>query len=140
MPPQTQHRVLAAEPHPLDVDGVGEVPDLLGRVDRVRVGGVHDARVVEHDVHAAPGVHVGDGGRDGGLGRHVAFEGLEAGEGAREDGVDLFEGGGEGGRGDVGHEDRGALAQEEDGCFEADTTGVGVILDAGSDGGWDGNM
>ena len=46
-----------------------------------------------------------DGGRDGGLGRDVAFEGFEAGEGTWEDGADFFEGGGEGGRGDVGHED-----------------------------------
>lgn len=46
--------VLAAEPDTLDVDGLGQVPDLLGGVDGVVVAGVHDACVVEHDVHAAP--------------------------------------------------------------------------------------
>lgn len=39
--------VLAAVPNALDVDGLGEVPDLFLGVERVVVGGVHDAGVVE---------------------------------------------------------------------------------------------
>lgn len=39
--------VLAAVPDALDVDGLGEVPDLFFGVERVVVGGVHDAGVVE---------------------------------------------------------------------------------------------
>ena len=40
-----------------------------------------------------------------------------------EDLIYLGDGVVEGGFGDVGHEDGGAFAGEEDGCFEADTTG-----------------
>lgn len=74
---QTQHRVLAAEPDALDVDRVRQVPNLLGGVDGVGVERVHDPRVVEHDVDAAPVVEVRDRGGDGGLGRHVALDRLE---------------------------------------------------------------
>lgn len=59
-----EHGVLAAEPDALDVDGLGQVPDLLGGVDGVVVLGVHDAGVVEHDVHAAPGIERLDHGLD----------------------------------------------------------------------------
>ncbi|KLP05091.1 Uncharacterized protein Y057_13160 [Fusarium fujikuroi] len=56
--------VLAAEPDALDVDVLGEVPDVLGGVDGVVVLGVHDASVVEEDVNAAPGVEGLDHGLD----------------------------------------------------------------------------
>ena len=58
----TQHRMLAPKPDPLDIDIMREIPDLLWRVDGVGVIRVHDAGVVEHDVDAAPGVKVRDGG------------------------------------------------------------------------------
>ncbi|KAI6762150.1 hypothetical protein HG531_002703 [Fusarium graminearum] len=48
--------VLAAEPHTLDVDVLGEIPDVLGGVDGVVILGVHDTGVVEEDVDAAPRV------------------------------------------------------------------------------------
>ena len=53
-----EHGVLAAEPDTLDVDGLSQVPDLLGCVDGVSVVGVHYTGVVEHDIYAAPGVYV----------------------------------------------------------------------------------
>ena len=53
-----EYGVLAAEPDALDVDGLCQVPDLLGCVDGVGVVGVHYTCVVEHDVYAAPGVDV----------------------------------------------------------------------------------
>jgi hypothetical protein len=64
--------VLAAEPDALDVDVVRQVPDVLGRVERVVVARVHDARVVEDDVQPAPGVEVGNGGGDVGFFRDIA--------------------------------------------------------------------
>lgn len=127
VPPHAQHGVLAAEPHPLDVDGVRQVPYLLRRVDRVGVVGVHDAGVVVHDVNAAPGVEVPDRGFDVGFFAHVAFHRFEAGPRVREDGVDFGEGGGEGGFGDVGHENGSTFAGKEDGGFEANTAGVGKV-------------
>lgn len=118
--------MLAPPPHALDVDAHGQIPDPLLGVHRIVVVGVHDARVVEHDVHAAPGVQVGDGGRDFGFARDVAGKGFDALCGrveGGEDGVDFGEGGGKGGGGDVGHQDRRTLAEEEDGGFEADAAG-----------------
>lgn len=61
---QRQDGVLAAEPDALDVDVLGQVPDVLGGVDGVVVLGVHDAGVVEEDVNAAPGVEGLDHGLD----------------------------------------------------------------------------
>lgn len=52
--------VLASEPDAFDVDGLGEVPDLLWCIDGVGVVGMHDTCVVEHDVYAAPGVEMVD--------------------------------------------------------------------------------
>ena len=127
VPPHAQHGVLAAEPHPLDVDGLCQVPHLLRRVDRVGVVGVHDACVIIHNVNAAPGVEASDRGFDVGFLTHVAFHRFEPRPGVREDGVDFREGGGKGGFGDVGHEDGGAFAGEEDGGFEADAAGVGKV-------------
>lgn len=127
VPPHAQHGVLAAEPHPLDVDGLRQVPHLLRRVDRVGVVGVHDAGVVVHDVDAAPCIEAPDRDFDVGLLAHVAFHRFEAGLEVREDGMDFCEGGSEGGFGDVGHEDGGAFAGEEDGGFEADAAGVGKV-------------
>ena len=79
MLPHTEHRMLAPEPPALDVNVVGQIPDLLGGIDGVRVVAVHDAGVVEHDVNAAPGVEVRDHGGDVGFFGDVAFDGLEAG-------------------------------------------------------------
>lgn len=106
---------------------VGQVPDGLWGVDGVSVGAVHDARVVEHYVDAAPGVEVGGRGGDVRLFRDVAFECLEA-LVVGDHFLDFGEGFGEGGLGDVGHEDGGAFAREEDGCFEADAAGERVLV------------
>lgn len=57
VPAQREHRVLAPVPHPLHVDVHRQVPDVVGRPHRVVVLPVHDPRVVERDVHPAPGVH-----------------------------------------------------------------------------------
>ncbi len=95
--PHTHHRILAPPPHALDVDPHGQIPNLLLRLQGVAVARVHDARVVEHDVHAAPGVEQGDGGADVGFAGDVAGVGLEGLGGGRQggvNGVDFFEGGG----------------------------------------------
>ena len=124
VPPQRQHRVLAAKPHALDVDAVRQVPDLLGRVDGVRVVRVHDARVVEDDVQPAPGVDALDHGLHVGFARDVALDRLEAGSvwhggfGARDGGLERF-------FGDVGHEHGGAFAGEQDAGLEANAAAVG---------------
>lgn len=119
---QAEHGVLAPVPHALDVDVVRQVPDLLGRVERVRVVRVHDARVVEDDVRAAPAVLGLDHGLDVGLFGDVAFDGLDA---ASVGGLLLHLGEGplEGGLGDVSHQDVGALAGEEDAGLETDSSG-----------------
>ena len=120
-PAHTHHRMLTPKPHPLHVDIVSQIPDFLGGVDGVGVGGVHDACVVEHYVHAAPGVEVGARGGDGGFGGDVAGDGFDAAAGVvvvGDEFLDFFEG-------DVGHEDGGAFAGEEDGCFETDSAGDG---------------
>lgn len=76
---------------------------------------------------------MGDCALDVGFAGDVAGEGFEFlggvvgdGEGG-EDGVDAGEGGGEEGVGEVGHEDGGAFAEKEDGCFEADAAGGGSV-------------
>lgn len=120
--PHTEHRMLTPEPHALDIDIVSQIPDLLGGVDGVRVLAVHDASVVEHDVNAAPGVEVRDHGGDVGFFGDIAFDGLET--GMIGDGfLDLGYGFGEGGFGNVGHEDGSAFTGEEDGGFETDSAG-----------------
>lgn len=106
--PHAHHRILAPPPHALDVDPHGQIPNLLLRLQGVAIFRVHDASVVEHDVDAAPGVEEGDGGADVGFAGDVAGVGLEGLGGGRQggvNGVDFFEGGGEGGGGDVEHED-----------------------------------
>lgn len=115
--------VLAAEPDALDVDVLGQVPDLLGRVDGVGVVGVHDARVVEDDVQAAPRINVVDGGLDGGLGRDVDDLALEHSAGGRQL-LRLRQALLERRAGDVAHQDLGALAGEQDGGLETDATGI----------------
>ena len=91
---------------------------------------MHDSGVVEHDVHAAPGVESGDGGGDVGFFGDVAYLGGEflGGGLGGVDGVDFLESAGEGGGGYVGHEDGGAFAEEEDGCFEADAAFFGRFV------------
>lgn len=88
VPPHAEHGVLAAEPDALDVDIVGQIPDLFRGVYGVGVVGVHDAGVVEHDVDAAPGVEVFDHGFDVGFFGHVAFDRFESGR-VGHDGVDF---------------------------------------------------
>lgn len=117
-----EHGVLAAEPDALDVDVLGQVPDLLGRVDGVGVVGVHDARVVEDDVQAAPGVELLDGRLDRVLGRDVHNFGLEHGAGGRQL-LGLGHGLLQSGARDVAHQDLGALAGEKNGGLEANATG-----------------
>lgn len=57
---KAQDGVFTAEPDTFDVDCLSQVPDLLGRVNGVGVVGVHDTGIVEHDVHATPGVEMID--------------------------------------------------------------------------------
>ena len=66
-------------PHTLDVDILREIPDVVGSVNGVGVESVHDARVVEDDVEAAPGVEGADHGGDGGFGGDVADDGFDFG-------------------------------------------------------------
>lgn len=118
-----QHGVLAAVPDALDVDGLRQIPDLVRRVDRVVVLGVHDARVVEDDVDAAVLV-LGFNRR-----RHVGFLGhvaLDRGDPAavRHQFFDLLERFGQRRLGNVGHQYSGPLAGEEDGGFQANAAGA----------------
>jgi hypothetical protein len=116
---EAQHGMLAAEPHALDVDGLGQVPDLLGGVDGVVVVGVHDARVVEDDVQTAPGVDGGDHGLDVGLLGHVADLGVNLERlCAGNDFVQLCQRLFQSGPRDVGHQNVGALAREQDACLQ----------------------
>lgn len=71
---QRQNGVLAAKPHALDVNGLGQVPDLLGCVNGVGVIGVHYASVVEHDINTTPGVYVSDQSFNVGFLGHVCYE------------------------------------------------------------------
>jgi hypothetical protein len=50
--------VLATVPDTLNVDVLGEVPDLLWGVDSIGVISVHDTSVVEHDIDTTPGIKV----------------------------------------------------------------------------------
>ena len=125
VPTHAEHSMLAAVPHPLDVDVVRQIPDLFRRIDSVSVVAVHDAGVVENDVDAAPGVEMFDHGFDVGFFGHVALDGLDSGR-VRGYGADFGEGGGEGGFGYVRHEDGGAFAGEKDGRFQADAARKGV--------------
>ena len=110
---------LAAEPHALDVDGLRQVPDLLGCVDCVIVVCVHDTGVVEQDVDAAPAVDVLDHGPYVGLLGNIGDACIEV-LGRGDNFLDLGQGLLERGGGDVGEEDIGTLASEEDTSLETD--------------------
>jgi len=118
---QAQHGMLAAKPDALDVDALCQIPNLFGRVDCVGVVGVHDARVVEHHVGAPPAILGLDCGLHVGLLGHVAAYRFKA-RGVGDDLLHLGDGLGQGGLRDVGHEDVGAFAGEENGGFETDAT------------------
>lgn len=122
VPTHTQHSMLTAKPHALNINTLRQIPDLLGCIDGIGIVGVHDARIVEDHVHAAPAIL----GLDHGL--HVGFFGDVAADGFEAVCIGNYflhfgEGFGEGGLGDVGHEDVGAFAGKEDGGFKADATG-----------------
>lgn len=123
---EAQHRVLAAEPHALHVNSLGKIPDLLGGVDSVGVVSVHDTRVVENDVETAPGVYMLNHGLDVGFLGDICDFGLDL-LGVWDDGLELFEGLVESGTGDVGEEDVGAFAGEEDAGFQADASGGALV-------------
>ena len=99
-----------------------QIPDLLRRINSISILCMHDPRIIEHDIHAAPVVKMGHSSRDGALGADIAFDGFDTGVLGK---VLVYFGEGlfKSGFGDVGHEDGSAFAGEEDGCFEADTTG-----------------
>ena len=118
-----------SKPDSLHIDRLRQIPDFLGGVHGVGVIGVHYAGVVEHDIYAAPRVDLGNHGGDRALGRDVTLNGLEAGPGVGEDGLNFGECGGEGGYGDVGHKDRGAFAGEENSRFKADAPDDGESRD-----------
>lgn len=88
---EAQYRVLATVPNTLCVDVEGKIPDLVRRLHSIGIIGVHDPSVVEHDVDAAPGVDVGDGGCDGFLLGDVAGLCLDA-AGVGDDGAELGDG------------------------------------------------
>ena len=71
--------MLAPEPDAFDVDGLGEVPDLLWGIDGVGVVSMHDACVVEHDVYAAPRVEMVDQSFDIGFLGDIADLGIFSG-------------------------------------------------------------
>ena len=131
--PYTQHRMLGPKPYALDIDSLGQVPDVFGRIHGVGVACVHDARVVEHDVHPAPGVEGGYHCADGGFGTHVACVRLDSGSGIGDMGLDFSQGGGEGVGRYVGHEDVGAFACKEHGGLEADAAVRNVMVDSSAD-------
>lgn len=70
--------MLTPIPHALDIDTLGQIPDLLRRVHGVCIVSVHDAGVVEHDVNAAPGVEMLDDGFDVGFFGDVASPCLQS--------------------------------------------------------------
>lgn len=88
---------------------------------------MHDSGVVEHYVHATPGIESGYSGGDVGFFGDVACLGGEflRGRQGGVDGVYFLGSGGEGRGGNVGHEDGGTFAEEEDACFEADAAVLG---------------
>lgn len=116
-----QDGVLAAEPHTLHVDVLSQIPDLLGSVNRVGIIGMHDTGIVEYHVHTTPTVLRLDHGLDIGLLRHVAADGLQTASVGYHL-LDLGQGLGQGGLGDISEEDVGAFASKEDGGFEANAT------------------
>ena len=77
MLPHTQQRMLASPPYSLDINPHSQIPNPLLGSDRVRVIGVHDPGVVEHDVYAAPGVQVRDRGGNVGFPADVTAEGVD---------------------------------------------------------------
>ena len=118
---EAQDCVLAAEPYTLDVDSLCQIPDLLWCVDGVVVVSVHYASVVEDDVQAAPGVDVGDDGLNVRLLGDIALLGLDLDFGVWDYFVHLGESPLKRRLGDVGKEDIGALACEENRSLKTDT-------------------
>lgn len=76
--PEAAHSVFAAVPHAPDVHRHGALPHVVGALERVAVARVHDARVVEHDVHPSPGRDVIDRRGDRGFVADVDDERFEA--------------------------------------------------------------
>jgi hypothetical protein len=104
---------LAAEPHALDVDGLRQIPDLLGGVDCVIVVRVHNTSVVEQNVDAAPAVDVLDHGLYVGFLGNICDARIEL-LGRGDDFLDLGQSLLKCRTGDVGKEDVGTLTSEED--------------------------
>lgn len=96
---------------------------MLGGVDGVSVFRVHDTRVVEHDIRAAPAVLILDQGFYFRLLGDVALEGLDpASIGSLL--LDLGKGPFKCGLRDVGHQDIGAFTGEQDAGLETNSSGV----------------
>lgn len=132
--------MLAAEPDALDVDGLSQIPDLLGCVDSVCINlvtrmmkegmdkaptsiiGVHDSCVVEHDVDAASSVHVLDQRSNIGLLANIANLVVDLVGDVREQTTELVSGFDQSRSRYVGHEDVGALSCEQNTCFETNAT------------------
>lgn len=120
---ETYYRVLAAEPYTLHVDSLGKIPDLLRRINRISIVGVHYAGVVEEDVKTTPGVdmlnhgfYVGFLGDIGNLGFDLLGiwdELLQSGNGPLECRT-----------GDIGEQNVGAFTGEEDASLQTNTTGA----------------
>ena len=92
--PHTHHRILTPPPHALDINPHGQIPNLLFRLNGVGVLSVHDPGVVEHDIDAAPGIELVNGGGDVGFFADVAGEGFEGLVGGNGDyGMEFFDGG-----------------------------------------------
>lgn len=106
---------------------IGDGGEEWGRV-RTGVVAVHDPGVVEHDVQPAPFIQSLDGGLHVGFLGNVAFHSLDDAGGVRRQFFGFGDGLSEGGLGDVGHQDRGALAEEEDGCLEADAAAYFISI------------
>lgn len=119
---QATDSMLAAEPHALDINVLGQVPDVLGTLLGVAVLCVHDTGIVEHDVDTAPGVEVADGGLNIGFFGYVDDERLELALSCGDDLLDLGERLVESGGGDVGDEDGGAFLAHQDGRLEANSS------------------
>jgi hypothetical protein len=110
---ETEDGELAAEPHALDVDGLRQIPDLLGGVDCVIVVCVHDTSVVEQNVDAAPAVDVLDHSLYVGFLGNICDARIEL-LGRGDDFLDLGQSLLKRRTGDVGKQDVGTLASEED--------------------------
>ena len=115
-------RVLAAIPHPLDIDVHGQIPDRLGGLLRIAILRMHDSRIVEHDIQTTPGIEVSHGGLNltllGDIHRASLHIAIALGNDLVHPGESLFEPGGT----DISHENGGAFAKHEDGSFETDAT------------------